>query len=758
MNEQELIISVITAVTLILSGTIAGYITNKYAVRWLFKPVKLFGKQLFDVSILSTDEKQASFIDSLSDCVERRILTDEVIRKELINETMKEHLDDIVDTFISEALPESFKNIKLSEMEGFAETGASLKTLVSDVLDKNTDPLLVHVLEAINISEYVNETQIMEGTENLYDSMKHSFKNNYAVKDLLGRILTELLFSAMFHSEGRAALGKLTSMLFSGQGNPLGDLSSMTLPEKISLTLKKLISSGVSGQIKDKSANEYINDNSRKALAEKLEKVLIKKYEEKIAEISEGDISPMISSVTDNKKIKQTLSDMIFDYIDKNLNRLFSGKIKDTVKIALGRLDPDQLCDVAERLMKGELKYLSYFGGVLGFLISIPALLITLGNFAPSGFPQTFATLAFLIILMGFIGVITNVIAIKMFFRPYKKIEFLAKFRHTRCFSQGLILQNQKVFSHTLGEYIGTELLTSENIKKMLDSNKDAFISTLADNIMPYLLSYFGNETNRKNSAAKLSALLFNKASENKDALADIITNNLGSRSFGSIINLNDPNIRAKGVDLFSRFLDRLSTPPGAAEDDSYDYKFIAYALASLIKNNSSLKDKTWALIETFYMSEIADKNIGDYFSLPELSSSAQSTITKICQSDSAFDDFRKAAEDCISQIVDNSEALISPELTASISNKMAAAVFDTVTESMPSLMEDIHIADITEEKVASLEAEEIQNVVMSFAAPAFRSLYKLGSIGCVFGLNTYLAFILFIVDKLSDNKTKNQI
>ena len=406
--------------------------------------------------------------------------------------------------------------------------------------------------------------------------------------------------------------------------------------------------------------------------------------------------------------------------------------------------------------MKGELKYLSYFGGLLGFIISIPALCITLGYFSPTGFPQTAGILVFLVLLMGFIGVITNVIAIKMFFRPYKKIEFFAKFKHTRCFSQGLILQNQKIFAHTLGEYIGAELLTSDNILKMLESNKDSFISTLGDNIMPYIISYFENENNRKNGAAKLSALLFNKASENKDLFANLVTSNIGGRTFGSIINLNDPDTKAKALDLFGRFLDRLSVPPEETEDDSYDYKFIAYALAGLIRSNPSLKDKTWTLIETFYMSEIADKQIGEYFSLPELSASAKETITKICKSNSAFDDFRKAAEGCIEEIVNNSEKVLSPDLINSISEKLASAVYDTVLSAMPSLMEDIHIAAITEEKVASLEAEEIQNVVMSFAAPAFRSLYKLGSIGCVFGLNTYLAFILLIVDKIKDSKAKN--
>ena len=77
------IITIITAVTLVLSGAIAGYITTKYAVRWLFKPITLFGRTIFDVSILSTDAKQQAFIASLSACVEEKILTSEVLKKEI---------------------------------------------------------------------------------------------------------------------------------------------------------------------------------------------------------------------------------------------------------------------------------------------------------------------------------------------------------------------------------------------------------------------------------------------------------------------------------------------------------------------------------------------------------------------------------------------------------------------------------------------------------------------------------------------------
>ena len=756
MNDQQTAVTIITAITLILSGTIAGYITNKYAVRWLFKPVKIFGRQIFDVSILSTEEKQESFIDSLSDCVERRILTGDVLKEEIINETMKAHIDEIIDHFILTSLPESFKEIKLSDIAGFEKTDASLNDCLKDILDENTGSLLTHILDAINISDYINDEQVQTGSDNLYESLKHAFKNNFAIKDIVSRLLTELLFSAMFNPDGRSALSKLASKLFNGAGgNPLTDPSALNFPDKISNAFKKLITSGVSGFIKDKSASEYISGDSQEKLAKKIEEEILKKYKEKTGNLSDEDISPLITGLSESKKVRQTVSDMIYDYLSNNLNHLLGGKVKETVKIALGRLDPDQLCDVAERLMKGELKYLSYFGGALGFILSIPALFVTLGGFSPSGFPQSPANLIFLICLMGFIGIITNVIAIKMFFHPYREIKFLSKFRHTKCFSQGLILQNQKVFAHTLGEYIGTELMTAENIIKMLESHKDSFINTLAEKMTPSLISYFENEANRRKSSARISAFVFNKISENRDTLADTLSSGLGERTFGSFINLNDPAVKEKGIQLYHRLLEKLSSAPPDEDDEAYDYRFIAYALSGLIKGNSSLREKVWTLAETFYMTELADRKIGEFFSVDEFSASAGNTISKICSDNSAFDDFRKVVSDCIEKLVSDSEKYVSPEFTASISLKCAEAVYDSAVNAVPELTKDVHISEITEEKVAALDAEEIQNVVMSFAAPAFRSLYRLGSIGCVFGVNTYLAFILFIADKLLDKKNQ---
>lgn len=747
-------ITVITAITLILSGTIAGYITNKYAVKWLFKPVKVFGKQIFDVSILSTDEKQEAFIESLSACVEEKILTNEVLKKELINDTMKSHIDEIIEYLTTEALPESFKSVSLSDLNGFDDMNASLKSVFQELLDENTDPLLINILDEIKVSEYLTEIQIQSGVDNMYDSIKHALSYNESIKSSLTGLLTEMFFMAMFNPEGRSALGKLISKLF--KGNPTADPSDMTLPEKISMTVKGIISGAVSGHVHDKSVNEYMKSSTREALGEKIQKEILEKYDSVFGSISDKSISSASRLLSESDSVKETISNMVFDYISRNINGLLNGKIKETVKMALGRLDPDQLCDVAQRLLKGELKYLSYFGGLIGFLVSIPALFLTLGRFSATGFPQNPLMFLFLMVLMGFIGVITNIIAISMFFHPCKEIRALAKHKHTKVFSRGLILQNQPVFAHTLGEYIGQELLTADNIRKMLSGHEEAFVSQLSANIMPYIKSFFENQANKKAVSAKISAFALNKIQENQDKIVDLLDSILENRTFGSLIDLENPETRAKAVHLYASVLERLAVRPDETESENqeaYDFKFIAYALSSMIRGSSSLMEKTWFILENFYTTEISGKGVADFFSMEELCGSLKGSISAICIRKDSFNDFRNAVNSLIYKLTDESEKNLSPEFVKDISERCAKAVYDSTLECIPSLVDDLHIDTITETRVASLEPEEIKKVVLSFADPVFKKLYALGTIGCVFGLNSYLAFILFIIDKIADSR-----
>lgn len=798
MNDTA--IAILTAVTLVLSGTFAGYITNKYAVRWLFRPVTFFGKQVLDVSILSTEEKQEAFIESLSDCVETRILTADVIKNEIINEAMKTHLDDITGVFLTETLPESLKEADFITLMEYSEAGKTMRDFLEDSIDTSLDPLLGCVLKEILVSDYVTESQIDRGVDNIYDDVRVALKENYIVKDLVSRILGELFVQAVFDHDGRTALAKLTGKLFKSGGSKMGplgpfDVDSVSLPEKIKGSIKKIIVDAAAERLEGKYLSDFVGKDTRAAIEKIIKEEILKAYDSFVEEHGPEDLTNLASKgserLGESKKVRTGLSDFLYKYLESHIEGLLAGKVKTTVRLALGKLDPDQLLEVAEKLMRGQLAYLSYFGAVLGFIISIPALFITLGTFSVTGFPGSPALLVFLVLLMGAIGVLTNVIAIQMFFHPYREIGFLAKHKKLKVFSKGIILQNQKPFANTLGEYVGNSLLTADNITDTLRRFEPAFAEKLGAAVGPGMREWLENPENRRAAGEKLASLALEKTDENRSAVTNRVLTSLGAKNIESYINLSDPFIRAKADGIFMSVLNKLADNPpegreenenassesglgalfGAAlgisiaserenekahydpdrDEDAEDFRFITWAIARLIRNSDSLTEKSRDLVSAFVAAEASQRGFGDIISMKEAGDSLEETIHSFCRSESAFVEVRQAVYVTVSSLVNRASDIILDGPAEKVTGAGIKAAFYALIENVPALTEDIHIGAVTEERVASLEPEEIKRLVLSFAESAIHRLYALGLIGCVFGINTYLAFIFFGVDKIRD-------
>ena len=68
---------------------------------------------------------------------------------------------------------------------------------------------------------------------------------------------------------------------------------------------------------------------------------------------------------------------------------------------------------------------------------------------------------------MGVIGVITNIVAIKMLFYPKKQIKWLAKSKHFHLLSEGVILQNQETFAAAMANYVSSELISEQAVRQL---------------------------------------------------------------------------------------------------------------------------------------------------------------------------------------------------------------------------------------------------------------------------------------------------
>ena len=102
-----------------ISGGVAGYITNKYAVNMLFKeytPLKLGGV---------VKKNKEKFIDEISTLVEKDIINGKTLKKHIHGEEFKKQLNITVEEFWNSGLKEIFNDVKIKDISYFEESKES---------------------------------------------------------------------------------------------------------------------------------------------------------------------------------------------------------------------------------------------------------------------------------------------------------------------------------------------------------------------------------------------------------------------------------------------------------------------------------------------------------------------------------------------------------------------------------------------------------------------------------------------------------
>lgn len=145
------------------------------------------------------------------------------------------------------------------------------------------------------------------------------------------------------------------------------------------------------------------------------------------------------------------------------------------------------------------------------------------------------------------IGWVTNYVAIKMLFRPYKEIN-LGLFK-----IQGLLPKRKHEIGESIAEVIQTELVSLQEILKSLDGEKlEKEMSVVIDKILeeklqseitrnfPMLAMFLSSEM-----LEKIKSVIKNSILENKDNIVEMFSNYLKE-------NVDFKGIIVKNVDAFS--------------------------------------------------------------------------------------------------------------------------------------------------------------------------------------------------------------
>lgn len=207
---------------------------------------------------------------------------------------------------------------------------------------------------------------------------------------------------------------------------------------------------------------------------EKIQKRLIQQWHQWEEKTENTTIGALIS-LLNREELKKNVVKTAVQKLRGGMEEALQGQIHHLVVEALNKLEPNELCNQVERLMGGQLKYLSYFGGFLGFLIAGALCYWAVPDLSVYGSPITWTGGILSVVGMGVIGVITNIVAIYMLFRPRRPIQWLAKSKYLYLFSEGVILQNQSKFAKAMAAYVSEELISEKAVRQLYEAKKTDF-------------------------------------------------------------------------------------------------------------------------------------------------------------------------------------------------------------------------------------------------------------------------------------------
>ncbi|MFW6238695.1 MAG: DUF445 family protein, partial [Halanaerobiales bacterium] len=175
----------------------------------------------------------------------------------------------------------------------------------------------------------------------------------------------------------------------------------------------------------------------------------------------------------DPEKFTAEQGNRILAFITGNLPSILKGKIRDTVSGSLLKLSEEEIRSTLENFMGRELKPITYFGALLGLFA---------GAFLHTGVETASLSLPVLLNLLmvfgvyGFVGYLTNVIALKMIFQPYKEKRI---FGLRLPFTPGVVARNKDRFSTTMGGFVEEELLNSNAVSELLEGREEEITGKL---------------------------------------------------------------------------------------------------------------------------------------------------------------------------------------------------------------------------------------------------------------------------------------
>lgn len=372
--------------------------------------------------------------------------------------------------------------------------------------------------------------------------------------------------------------------------------------------------------------------------------------------------------------------------------------------------------------------------------------------------------IAIIMIVVGAaIGGITNSLAIKMLFRPYKPIYIFGK---RVPFTPGLIPKRREELANQMGKMVVEHLLTVEGIKrkftqlkfqeqlitwgetqvrKMTNSNKTAL----------QLLSYFQIEDPVPQIDFKLKKFVQTKYDvmmfENKGkTLQEIIPSEL-------LDSLNDtiPEIAqlitSKGITYFESKEGKQRL--GKMIEDFLSTRGKLGNLIGMFLGNDSLVDKVQPEVVKF-LSNQETKNLIRALIVKELNNIQEMTLDDVDQKWKLFDKGSVLLEKAVDQL--NIEELLSTPLSTYLStyeNSISKIWLPKIVEistgylisNLDVMLKQLKLEEVVREQVESFAVDRLEDMILSISRREFKMITYLGALlgGIIGGFQALLVMFL---------------
>ena len=359
-----------------------------------------------------------------------------------------------------------------------------------------------------------------------------------------------------------------------------------------------------------------------------------------------------------------------------------------------------------------------------------------------------------MVVVGALIGGITNSIAIKMLFRPYKAI-YIGKWRVP--FTPGLIPKRRVELAEQLGKLVTTHLLTAEGLKKKLESS--VFMTEITEwlkkevkhllrsneNITSVIERWFGMPDGKQKIERKVEAWLDNKSNElltelRPKLVGEVIPENLNEKLEQYIPELTSIFIEKgkkyfeseDGMERLSHMVDRFLSGRGTLG-----------GMVSMFLGNERLVDKiqpeiikmfndegTHELVEVFIRKEweklkqLKLEEIEEHIDLEEIVHFLKEKVKTNVPMHYLDQPFHEWTHQYEQQMIN--------DLTPKFVKKIGQAT----SRELVHLLKKLQLEDVVKSQVEQFSVSRLEDMVLSISRREFKLITYLGAIlGGLIGL-----------------------